>query len=135
MAKKLALAKRITVKNNIKAGIFVLGKKDKLSRAVLNLIDNAIKYTSEKGRVEIGLRKERGFAVVKIADNGTGIGRADLPHIFERFYRGKKTETTGSGLGLPIAQAIALAHRGKLKVVSSKGGGTTAIIFLPLIKS
>ena len=135
VAKKLALAKHITAKNDIKQGIYVLGRKDKLFRAILNLIDNAIKYTSEKGRVEIGLRKERGFAVVKIADNGTGIGRADLPHIFERFYRGKKTETTGSGLGLPIAQAIALAHRGKLKVVSSKGGGTTAIIFLPLIKS
>ncbi|MEK7525303.1 MAG: ATP-binding protein [Patescibacteria group bacterium] len=134
VAKKLALAKRITVKNNIKAGIFVLGKKDKLSRAVLNLIDNAIKYTNEKGRVEINLNKEKGQAVIKVVDNGSGIGKTDLPHIFERFFRGNGPETAGSGLGLPIAQAIVEAHRGKLKVMGNSGKGTTAIIYLPPTK-
>lgn len=132
VAKKLALAKRITVKSDIKKGVYVLGKKDKLSRAVLNLIDNAIKFTPEKGRVEINLNKEKERAVIKISDNGVGINKTDRPHIFERFYRGK-TATSGSGLGLPIAQAIVLAHRGKLKVVSSKGRGTTATVYLPLM--
>lgn len=135
VAKKLSLAKRITVKNDIKADIFVLGRKDKLSRAVLNFIDNAIKYTPDRGWIKIGVRKERGQAVIEVTDNGKGISKADRPHIFERFFRGNKTETTGSGLGLPIAKAIVEAMRGKLTITSQKGRGTTAMIYLPLIKS
>lgn len=133
VAKKLALAKRIIVKSDIKKGVYVLGKKDKLSRAVLNLIDNAIKFTPEKGRVEINLDKEKGRAVIKISDNGVGISKTDRPYIFERFYRGNRTETAGSGLGLPIAQAIVETHRGKIRVKSGKGKGTSATIYLPLL--
>ncbi|MFZ2202713.1 MAG: ATP-binding protein, partial [Microgenomates group bacterium] len=132
VAKKLALAKRIIVKNDIKQGVDVLGKKDKLSRAILNLIDNAIKFTPSGGKVEIVLKKERGDALIEVADTGIGINKADLGHIFERFYRGGRTNTAGSGLGLAIARAIVEAHRGKIKVTSSRGKGTRAIIRLPL---
>lgn len=139
VAKKLALAKRITVKSDINKGIYVLGKKDKLSRAVLNLIDNAIKFTPPRGKVEIVLKKAGSQALVEVADAGVGISKADLPHIFERFYRGNKTETTGSGLGLPIARAIIEAMRGRITITRGKGGGTIARIHLPwlgeLIKS
>lgn len=132
VAKKLAIQKHVIIKSNIAKNAFIQGKKDKVARAILNLVDNAIKFVPSKGRVEIGLTQEKNRAVVKITDNGSGIDKADLPHIFERFFRGNKTETAGSGLGLPIAKAIIEAMRGKLTITSQKGGGATAIVYLPL---
>lgn len=131
VAKKLALAKRIRIRGKIEGKLFVLGRKDKLSRAILNLVENAIKFSPEKGLVEIGAKKEGDFTVIEIADNGGGISKADKPHIFERFFRGNRTGTAGSGLGLPIAQAIIEAHRGKIKIESAKDRGTTAKVYLP----
>ena len=131
VAEKMAGLKKIRVKHNIAKRTFVLGKRDKLSRAILNLIDNAVKFSPNKGEVIIYLGKEKGGAVVKISDNGEGIKKADKPHIFNRFYRGKNTGTTGSGLGLPIALAIVTAHQGRLSITSKRGGGTTATIYLP----
>ena len=132
VASKLAIPKKNKVKRNIAKRIFVLGRKDKLSRAILNLIDNAIKFSPNKGEVIIYLGKEKGGVAVKISDNGGRIKRADRPHIFNRFYRGKNTDTSGSGLGLPIALAIVNAHKGKLAIESKKGKGTKAAIFLPV---
>ncbi len=132
IARKLALQKKITIKSKIKKGVFVNGRKDKLFRAIVNLVDNAIKYTPNKGRVEIDLFGDKDQVVIRVKDSGTGIGKIDLPHIFERFYRGNKTEKIlGSGLGLAITKAIVEAQRGILTVESKKGKGTTATISLP----
>lgn len=131
VAKKLAFGKQIKVESETPKKIYVLGKKDKLARAILNLIDNAIKFAPKKGLIKINLQKEGVRAVIEVSDNGSGINNKDLPRIFERFYRGK-TQTNGSGLGLAIAKAIIEAMHGKITVASKKGAGTTARVRLPI---
>ena len=132
---KMAYAKKITLKGSVANDIFIFGKKDKLNRALLNIIDNAIKYTPDKGIITLNLEKKNGQALVEVEDSGPGIAKEDLPHIFERFYRGAKaSKTFGSGLGLAIAQAAIFSHRGEIKVNSSIGHGTTFTIVLPMAK-
>lgn len=136
IAIKLATPKNISIKSRIISNIMVLGKSDKLGRAILNIIDNAIKFTPDNGQVSLSLSLRGNSALIHIKDTGAGIRKPDLPHIFDRFYRGSKTEKTlGSGLGLAIAQSIIKVHHGKIEVESKVGYGSTFIISLPLIKS
>ena len=133
VAKKLALAKKQIIKTRVKKNIFVLGKKDKLSRAILNLVDNAIKFSPEKGIIEIELLEKKDRAVIKVSDNGVGVSKADLPHVFERFYRGKRvTKMAGTGLGLAITSAIIKAHGGMVEIKNKRGKGTAVTIYLPV---
>lgn len=133
IAQKLALTKKIEVKASIAKNITIWGYKYKLARAIWNIIDNAIKYTSPKGKVEIILGKNAEQAVVTISDNGQGIDKEDLPYIFDRFYRGSvKGKALGSGLGLAIAEAVVQLHQGSLKVKSKLGQGSTFVMTLPL---
>jgi heavy metal sensor kinase len=135
IAIKLASQKRIMIKGQIESGIVVGGAEDKVSRAVLNIIDNAIKYTSTNGTVTLSLRKKKENAVIEVKDTGIGIPEEELEHIFERFYRGSKAaKTLGSGLGLAITQGIIKAHRGEIQVASKAGKGTSVIITLPLFR-
>lgn len=132
LAVKMALQKQITVVGSIAQKIIVSGKSDKLSKALLNIIDNAIKYTPVHGTITISLAKNQSAALIKIKDTGIGIAKKDLPLIFERFYRGSKTDKTiGAGLGLAIARAIITSHRGNINIESTVGRGTTVIIHLP----
>ncbi|MBI5358882.1 HAMP domain-containing histidine kinase [Candidatus Amesbacteria bacterium] len=136
IASKLAAPKNITVKAKITPEIFVSGRTDKLGQAILNLLDNAIKFTQNNGTIYINLSTRNNQAVIQIKDNGMGIGEVDLPNIFERFYRGSKTnKTLGSGLGLAIVQSIIKSHHGEVKVKSKAGQGSEFTIHLPLIKS
>lgn len=136
IAVKLATFKKITVKSQIAPNIQVLGKPDKLGQAILNLIDNAIKYSSEGGKIHLNLISDDSCAIVQVKDTGVGINSADLPHIFERFYRGSKSDRiVGSGLGLAIARSIVNLHYGEIKVESKIGKGSVFTISLPLIKS
>ena len=115
----------------------VHGDPDRLKQLLLNLVDNAIKYTPRGGKVELSLAKEDGWAIISISDTGIGIPKEDLPHIFERFYRVDKARSRmqgGSGLGLSIAKWIADAHDAVLKVNSEVGQGTTFVIKLPIIE-
>jgi signal transduction histidine kinase len=133
IATKLAAQKRISIRNNIRQNIFVIGVEDKITRAILNIIDNAIKYTPVDKTVSITLHKRGGSAILEITDTGIGISEKEIDHIFERFYRGAKTaKTLGSGLGLAIAQGIIKAHRGEIDVTSKVGKGTTVSITLPI---
>lgn len=135
---KLAQQKGITIEKSFDTNVFVggIGSKDRLARALLNILENAVKYTQRKGKIQIELKKENGHAKIQVSDSGIGITDKDLPHIFERFYRGASTDKTlGSGLGLAIAQSIIHAHQGKIKVKSSPGKGTTFIIVLPAINA
>lgn len=116
----------------------VSGDGRTLRRAVVILLDNAIKYSKPGGAVEVRLdiceRGGRPAARVEVRDNGIGIGLEDLPHIFERFYRASKDRSRrieGVGLGLSIAQSIALRHGGELQVESTLGFGTAARLLLP----
>jgi len=136
IAAKLAAQKHITLKGEIALGIEVGGAEDKISRAVLNIIDNAIKYTPAGGSLTLSLRRKKGNAVIEVKDTGIGIPETELERIFERFYRGSKAvKTLGSGLGLAITQGIVNAHHGEIQVTSKVGKGTLVLITFPLFQN
>jgi two-component system, OmpR family, sensor kinase len=115
--------------------VMVLGDSDRLKQLVLNLVENAVKYTPPGGEVCLRLSKKTGWAHLEISDTGIGIPPEDLPHIFDRFYRVEKARSRaqgGSGLGLSIAKWIAQAHGGGIRVKSQVGEGTIFTITLPL---
>ncbi len=115
--------------------IMVQGDPDRLKQLVLILIDNAIKYTEPGGRVDVGLRRTGGEAVIEVTDTGSGIAPEHLARVFERFYRGDLARTRnagGTGLGLPIARWIVEEHGGSVELASAPAKGTTATVRLPL---
>jgi heavy metal sensor kinase len=133
----LGEAKQIDVTLNLQVDedIRLRGDQFQLHRMLLNLITNAIKYTPDQGRVEIGLAVQEHAAVLSIADSGIGIAPEHLPHIFERFYRvdtARNREIGGTGLGLAIVRSIVEAHDGRIEVSSTAGRGTTFVVSLPL---
>ena len=107
----------------------------KLSLAVSNFVENAIKYNRENGWVQVSLNADHKYFYVKVADSGIGIPQEDIDHIFERFYRVDKShskEISGTGLGLAIARNAVIVHRGAVKVHSEEGVGTIFTIRIPL---
>jgi heavy metal sensor kinase len=105
-----------------------------LQRMIGNLLDNAIKYTRANGRVDVAVRSQAGGRVeIEVRDTGPGISATDLPHVFERFYRGDPSRSlTGAGLGLSFARAVARAHGGEITAASSPGDGSTFTVTLPV---
>lgn len=108
---------------------FILGDRDMIGRAILNIIGNAIDHTADNGKIDINLNKNNGI-ILTISDNGTGIDKEHLPYIFERFYRAKNTRGGSGGLGLSISQEIIKAHGGEIEVESEKGKGTKFVVKL-----
>ena len=107
----------------------------KLTLAISNLVENAIKYNKENGWVQVSLNADHKYFYVKVADSGMGIPQESLDHIFERFYRVDKShskEISGTGLGLAIARNAVITHRGAIKVHSEEGVGTTFTVRVPL---
>ncbi len=112
----------------------VMGDADRLRQVLDNLINNAIRYTPEGGRIELRLRCTGEEAIISVIDSGQGIAPADLPHIFDRFYRADKARTRaagGTGLGLSIVKWIIDAHHGRIEVTSTPGQGSAFHIYLP----
>ena len=105
----------------------------RLEQALANVVLNAVKFTPAGGRVEVSACYEGQMAAIHVRDTGPGIRAEELPHIFERFYRGPSTATAapGSGLGLPIVQSIMQAHGGDVEVQTELGAGTEVILTLP----
>jgi signal transduction histidine kinase len=117
--------------------VLICGDQDRLKQVLVNLIGNAINYTPAGGEVVLGLSKEGVQARLVVTDTGPGIPVEDLPHVFERFYRGEKSRTRsrdgkGFGLGLSIAYWIVRNHGGRIEVDSRRGQGTTFCVWLPL---
>lgn len=111
------------------------GDRDRLKQLLLILLDNALTYTPPGGSVTFGLRTEGNQAVLTVTDTGIGIPPADLPHIFDRFYRADKARSRaqgGTGLGLSIAHWIVEQHAGHIDVTSEPGKGSTFSVNLPL---
>ncbi len=135
IAEKLAAEKKISISASIASGVTVEGVEDKIFRALLNIIDNAVKYTPAGKSVSLSLKKNKHHAFFVVKDSGVGISADEQQHMFERFYRGAKTaRTVGSGLGLAIAHGIIKAHLGDIQVSSKPGHGTIMTIVLPLAK-
>lgn len=111
------------------------GDRAQLVSAVGNLVDNAVKYSSDASKVAVSAAVSGSHAVLTVEDNGIGIPEADLERIFERFYRvdrGRSRDTGGTGLGLSIVRHVLLNHGGDIAVSSQEGHGTTFVATLPL---
>ncbi len=111
------------------------GDIDKVTQILTNVVNNALKYTPEGGSVTISAVRENGMGGFEIKDEGIGMAAEDLPHIFERFYRGDKSrarKTGGVGVGLSIVKALVEAHKGVINVESELDVGTTFTILFPL---
>lgn len=110
------------------------GDPARLRQLLLIVLDNAVRYSNAKGKVDVGLSRENGTVAIKVADQGVGIPQEDMENIFERFRRaGNAAEANeeGLGLGLPVARAIVQAHGGKIEVESKVGEGTIILVSLP----
>jgi len=132
---RLAKGKGVTVSMGATSPAMVQGDAGALRRALLNLVDNAVKYTPAGGCVTISLEHTAAAATIAVEDTGVGIDPADAERIFEPFVRldaGRNRDTGGSGLGLAIARSIVRAHDGTLEVASRAGGGCRFTIRLPL---
>ena len=107
--------------------------EDQLKQVWINLIDNAVKFTPEKGRIEIGIRETDDKITVSVKNSGSEISDDDLPNIFRKFYRSDSAvKSSGNGLGLAIASEIVALHSGTIEAQSG-GGSTTFIVTLPKI--
>lgn len=123
----IAEEKAIDLRIHVARDVWVEGDRTRVQQVMVNLIDNAIKYTLEKGVVEVGVRREGATAVLEVMDNGAGIPADALPHVFERFYRADKARSRasgGAGLGLSIVKAVCAAHGAEIKVTSEEGHGS-----------
>ena len=132
----LAEEKSIRLRTHAATGVHVEGDRTRLQQVIVNLIDNAIKYTQGGGMVEVSVGRERNTAVFEVSDNGPGIPAHALPHVFERFYRADKARSRasgGAGLGLSIVKAICAAHSAEVGVSSQEGRGTCFRVELPLL--
>ncbi len=132
---ELALRQGISLKGEAATGIDpVLMDTQRIGRVLNNLISNALRHTPAGGQVEVAARRTGSSVEVSVRDSGEGIRPEDIPHVFERFYRGEKSRsraTGGAGLGLAIARGIVEAHGGSIRVESVAGRGATFTFTLP----
>ncbi len=129
-AKRAGVELRVDVNRRTQS---VSGDPAALERAVVNLVDNAIKFTPEGGSVDVSSRAEDGSVTIEVADTGAGIDRLDLPRVFERFFKADRArQRGGTGLGLAIVKHTVEAHGGSIGVDSQLGAGSTFRLRLPL---
>ncbi len=130
----VALSRGILLKASVSSETTLEGDRARLSQMLANLVDNALKYTPSGGRIDLSVSRDReqNGVLLTVSDTGTGISEKDMPHIFERYYRGNSRSGEGIGLGLPITHGIVKAHNGDITVASSPGEGTVFRVFFPL---
>jgi heavy metal sensor kinase len=133
----LAEEKSIALVCEPTADVMVEVNEIRLKQVVVNLLDNAIKYTPQDGKITVRVMTDSAWAILEVQDNGIGISEKALPHIFERFYRSEQVEARkarGTGLGLSMVHSIVEAHAGKVEVESREGRGATFRVRLPRLE-
>jgi heavy metal sensor kinase len=134
----LAEDKDIKVSCETLSGVWVEGDRARLKQIVVNLLDNAIKYTPKGGTIVLKVARNERKAVLEVADNGIGIPPEAIPRVFERFFRvdhARSREEGGAGLGLSIVKSICSAHQGRVEVSSEPGNGSRFRVELPAIST
>ena len=129
-----AEARRITLETAVPRELSASADRAALEQILTNLVDNAIKYTPEGGRVRITADARDGKILLAVEDNGPGIPAVHLPRLFERFYRvddARSRELGGTGLGLAIVKHLVLANGGEISVESQVGRGSRFVVSLP----
>ena len=134
IATQVGFDKDIEVNTSITPKITIKGQREKIIQALLNIMENAVKYSKKHGKIYVKMLDSYPETKIIIKDTGIGITQKDLPYIFDRFYRGKSKIKEGSGLGLSIAGALIKAHKGTIEVTSKRQKGTTFVITLPMAK-
>jgi len=130
--KKTATARKIKIEENVK-NIKISGDQQSLTQLLVILLDNAIKYSPSKTNIQIVSEITKNKLIIKIIDQGVGISKKEIPHIFDRFYRSDQSRNQdGYGLGLSIAKQIVEMHSGTIAVQSQEKSGSSFIIILPL---
>lgn len=125
----------LALTSTVQETISMCGDIDRIKQLLVILIDNAIKYNTPNGTVNITLSRNESCATIEISDTGIGIESEDIKRVFDRFYRGKQARfynSDGSGLGLSIAKLITEEHEGKITAKSQTGKGTTFKIIMPM---
>jgi signal transduction histidine kinase len=131
----LAEDKGVSVTCEAQGGVSVEGDQARIKQVVVNLLDNAIKYTPSGGTVRLDVRARDDKAVMEVSDTGIGIPASSLPHVFERFFRvdeARSRTVDGTGLGLAIVKSICTAHGGRVEVESLESHGSRFRVELPL---
>ncbi|MFC4355932.1 two-component system histidine kinase PnpS [Chryseomicrobium palamuruense] len=130
--------KKIAIEPELTEDVFLHADENRLLQVMVNLVSNAITYSSEQTKITLKAWKEDSFGVLEVTDEGIGMEAEELTRIFERFYRIDKARSRnsgGTGLGLAIVKHLVEAHQGKIEVASSSGKGTTFTVFIPLAHS
>ena len=132
---ELARRNTINLTGSIEPGVDpVRFDNQRLSRAVSNLVSNALRHTPAGGKISVCASRANGGTEITVSDSGEGIAPADIPYLFDRFYRSEKSrsrQTGGAGLGLAITRGIVEAHHGSISVESTPGSGSKFIIRIP----
>ena len=129
----LALNKQIDLRFATEPGLLMMADPERLFQVLSNLVSNAIKFTPKEGSVAISASRDGAFVRVSIIDSGRGISPEQLPHVFERYWRIREGNPSGTGLGLYICMGIVKAHGGELHVRSEAGQGSEFIFTIPLV--
>jgi len=129
---KVAGERRLSV--DVDPDAWVLGDGDRLRQILRNLLDNAVRYTSPQGRIRVTVVRKRGHSILTVEDDGVGIPAADLPHVFDRFYRvdpARSRQSGGTGLGLSIVRALVEGHGGTVRAAQAAPHGAIFEVTLP----
>ena len=133
-----AKLKNITIHNKVQENdVTIRADKDRLTQILVNVLDNAVKFTPEYGSIFIEAEQKYNYAVLTITDTGIGIPKEEVQRLGERFYRvdrSRSRDLGGTGLGLSIVKHLMVAHGGRMEIESQLGRGTKVSLFFPLVK-
>lgn len=126
--------REIVIIDKTKSYCNVVGDFEKLLQVVVNIIDNAAKYSPKNTKIKVNLKNDENFVIIDVKDKGKGIDKNEIPKLFQRFYRGKANKERGLGLGLFLAKRIIEKHNGEIMISSKKKKGTKVEIKLPILR-